>query len=38
MQIARGDETILAWGAGRRLAAAGLALAVLWALVWWAVG
>lgn len=31
-------QTILCWGAGRRVAAAGLALIGLWALVWWAVG
>lgn len=38
MQMSRGDETILTWGAGRRLAAASLALGALWALVWWAIG
>lgn len=37
MQTARG-ETILSWGAARRLAFAAVALAALWALVWWAVG
>ncbi len=38
MQAASGGETILCWGAGRRLAVSVLALALLWALVWWAVG
>lgn len=37
MQITSGGETIMCWGAGRRLAAVGGALALLWALVWWAV-
>jgi hypothetical protein len=34
----RSGETSLCWGAGRRVATAGLALLALWALVWWAVG
>ena len=38
MQTARGGETILSWGAARRLAFVSAALAALWALVWWAVG
>ncbi len=31
-----GSETILCWGAGRRLAAVGVALTLLWVMVWWA--
>ncbi len=38
MQAPTSGETILCWGAGRRLAAVALALLLLWALVWWAVG
>ncbi len=38
MQATSSSETILCWGAGRRVAAAAAALALLWALVWWAVG
>ena len=38
MQTARRSETILTWGAAQRLAVASVALAALWALVWWAVG
>lgn len=38
MRTAQADETILCWGAGRRLATVSAALALLWALVWWAVG
>lgn len=36
MRATLNSEAILHWGAARRLAAALLALTVLWSLVWWA--
>jgi hypothetical protein len=38
MQTTPSGDTILCWGGGRRLAAVSVSLALLWALVWWAIG
>lgn len=38
MQPTPSGDTILCWGAVRRLAAVSVSLALLWALVWWAIG